>query len=116
MVFMNDAKLCYVASDARKATPTLSYTQYGIISASHSSVSTHCTEHSLGPSVGLSDRIVYCGKTADWIRMPFVMVSGVGPGIDVQNGGPHGSRIMGGFWGYSPPLAQWYQWPNSQEK
>ena len=28
--------------------------------------------------VGLSVRKVYCGKTAEWIRMPFGMVSGVG--------------------------------------
>jgi len=29
-------------------------------------------------SVGRSVRKVYCGKTAEWIRMPFGMVSGVG--------------------------------------
>jgi len=29
---------------------------------------------------------VYCGKTADWIRMPFGMVSGVGRGIGVLDG------------------------------
>ena len=29
-------------------------------------------------SVGLSVRKVYCGKTAEWIRMPFRVVSGVG--------------------------------------
>ena len=26
---------------------------------------------------------VYCGKTADWIRMPFSVVSGVGLGMGV---------------------------------
>jgi len=31
---------------------------------------------SVGRSVYLSVREVYCGKTADWIRMPFRMVSG----------------------------------------
>jgi len=46
--------------------------------------------------------------------MPFGVVSGVGQGI-VQNGGPCGSRRMGAFWGL-PPLAQWFQWPNFQEK
>ena len=52
-------------------------------------------EHSPGPSVGLSVglsvcvyvRKVYCGKTVDWIRMPFGMVSGVGRGMDVLDGG-----------------------------
>jgi len=32
-------------------------------------------------SVCLSIRKVYCGKTADWIWMPFGMVSGVGRGM-----------------------------------
>jgi len=27
---------------------------------------------------------VYCGKTADWIRMPFGVVSGVGRGMGVD--------------------------------
>ena len=53
------------------------------------------TEHSPGPSVGLSvfrsvglsDRKVYCGKTAEWIRMPFGMVNGVGRGMGVLDGG-----------------------------
>jgi len=39
-------------------------------------------EHSPGPSVhwsvGRSVRLVGCGKTADWIRIPFGMVSWVG--------------------------------------
>ena len=34
-------------------------------------------------SVGPSVRKVYCGKTAGWIRMPFVMVSVVGRGMSV---------------------------------
>jgi len=29
---------------------------------------------------------VYCGKTADWIRMPFGIVSGVGRGMGVLDG------------------------------
>ena len=33
---------------------------------------------SVGLSVGLSVRKVYCGKMVEWIRMPFGMVSGVG--------------------------------------
>jgi len=37
-------------------------------------------------SVGLSVWKVYCGKTADWIRMPFGMVSGVGQGMGVLDG------------------------------
>jgi len=30
---------------------------------------------------------VYCGKTADWIWMPFGVVSGVGQGMDVLDRG-----------------------------
>jgi len=55
-------------------------------------------EHSPGPSVGLSVglsvRKMYCGKTADWIRMPFGMVSGVGEGMGVLDAG--GYRRRGG--------------------
>jgi len=29
---------------------------------------------------------MYCGKTADWIRMPFGMVSGFGRGMGVLDG------------------------------
>jgi len=56
------------------------------------SVSTHVTDLSPNPSVGLcvcvcvSVWIVYCGKTADWIRKPFGTVSGVGPGMGVLDG------------------------------
>ena len=35
-----------------------------------------------------------CGKTADWIWMPFGAVSGVGRGMDVINGGGDGGRGM----------------------
>jgi len=35
---------------------------------------------SVGWSVCLYVRKVYCGKTADWIQMPFGMMSGVGKG------------------------------------
>jgi len=38
-------------------------------------------------SVCLSVQKVYCGNTADWIHMPFGMVSGVGQGIGVLDGG-----------------------------
>jgi len=37
-------------------------------------------------SVGLSVQTVYSGKTADWIQMPFGMVSGVGQEIGVSDG------------------------------
>ena len=37
-------------------------------------------------SVGLSNWKVYCGKTADWIRMPFGMVNGVGREVSVLDG------------------------------
>jgi len=47
-------------------------------------------------SVGLS--AVYCGKMADWIRMPFGVVSGVGLGMGVLDFGG-GRRRRGSFGG-----------------
>jgi len=41
---------------------------------------------SVSMSVGRSVRRVYCGKTADWIWMPFGLVSRVGRGMGVLNG------------------------------
>jgi len=38
---------------------------------------------------------VYCGKTADSIRMPFWMVSGVGRGMGVFDGGGDHRRGRG---------------------
>jgi len=38
-------------------------------------------------SVNRSVRKVYCSKTADWIWMPFGVVSGVGRGMGVLDGG-----------------------------
>jgi len=40
------------------------------------------------PSVGRSvclcvRKVYYCGKTADWIRMPFGMVCGIGQGMGI---------------------------------
>jgi len=50
-------------------------------------VSAHVMDLSPSPSVGLfvslSVRKVYCGKTTEWIGMPFGMVSGVGWGMGV---------------------------------
>ena len=40
----------------------------------------------------------YCGKTADWIRMPFAMVSGVGLGMGVLYFGGD-RRREGAVWG-----------------
>ena len=37
-------------------------------------------------SVSLYVRKVHCGKTADWIRMPFGVVSGVGRRMGVLDG------------------------------
>jgi len=37
-------------------------------------------------SVGRSVQKVYCGKTADWTRIPFGMVSRVGQGMGVLDG------------------------------
>ena len=41
---------------------------------------------SVGRSVGLCVRKVYCGKTAEWIRVPFEVVSGVGRGTRALDG------------------------------
>ena len=41
---------------------------------------------SVSPSVFLLVHKVYCGKTADWIRMSFGEVSGVNPGIHLLDG------------------------------
>ena len=57
------------------------------------------TEHSPGPSVCLSVRKVYCGKTADWIRMPFGVVSGAGRGMGVLDGDGYRRRERGSFGG-----------------
>jgi len=48
----------------------------------------------VGRSVCLSVWKVYCGKTADWIWMLFGMVSGVGQGMGVLNGGGDRQRRM----------------------
>jgi len=49
-------------------------------------------------SVCVCVRKVYCGKTADWIRMPFGVVNGVGQRMGVLDG----AVIVEGkeqFWG-----------------
>ena len=53
---------------------------------------------------------VYCGKTADWIRMPFGMVSGVGWGMGVLKDGPHAPRRRW-FCGVLAAIGfYWFQW------
>ena len=52
----------------------------------HSERSAHVTDLSPRPSVCVSVRKVYCGKTADWIWMPFGVVSGVRLGMGVFDG------------------------------
>jgi len=45
---------------------------------------------------------VYCGKTADWIRMPFGMVSGVGREmgvLDSDGDRRRGMAVLGVMWG-----------------
>jgi len=49
-------------------------------------------------SVYLSVRKVYCGKTADWIPVPFEVVNGVGRGTDVLHRGSdrrRGTAVLG---------------------
>ena len=53
-------------------------------------------------SVGLSDicwsvQRVYCGKTADWIQMLFGVVSGIGQGMGLLDGGSDRQRGRGSF-------------------
>jgi len=52
-------------------------------------------------SVSQSVKWVNCGKTADWIWMPFGVVSEVGWGMGVINGGPYpqGKGRFMFFWG-----------------
>jgi len=46
----------------------------------------------------VSVRKVYCSKTADWIRMPFGVMSGVGQGMDaLDEGGDVEGKVQ--FWG-----------------
>ena len=68
------------------------------------SVSAHGIDLSPIPSVGLcvSARKVYCGKTANWIQMPFGMVNGVGRGIRVLDG-VHVPQLGKGGLGVCPP-------------
>jgi len=61
-----------------------------LLSINIARVSSHELDWSYIPSVGLlvslSVQKVYCGKMADWIRMPFGVVSGVGRGMGVLDG------------------------------
>ena len=60
-------------------------------------------------SVGRSVCKMYCGKMADWIRMPFGMVSAVGRGMDVLNGVmivEEEGTVLGVSWG-RPIVSNW---------
>jgi len=48
-------------------------------------------------SLCMSAHNVYCGKTAEWIRMPFVVMSGVSRGMSVLDGYDNRRRGMGSF-------------------
>ena len=50
-------------------------------------------------SVYLTVRKLYCGKTAEWIWVPFGVLSTVGRGIDVLDGGGYRQRGRGSFGG-----------------
>jgi len=44
-----------------------------------------------------------CVEVREPIELLFGVVNGVGPGVDVRNGSPRGSRGIDGFWGCLPP-------------
>jgi len=75
------------------------------------SIDAHVTDLSPSPSVGLCVCLsvglsvwkVYCGKTAEWIRIPFGMVSGVGRGMGVLDGGGYRQKGSSSFWGEFEP-------------
>jgi len=54
---------------------------------------------SVGRSVCLSVRRVYCGKTTDWMWVPFGVVTGVGRGMGVLDWGGDRRRRRGSFEG-----------------
>jgi len=62
-----------------------------LVRRSQQSISAIGVDLSLIPSVSLCVCLsvckVYCGKTADWIQMPFGVVSGVGRGMPIRWGG-----------------------------
>ena len=68
----------------------------------------YVTEHSsVGRSVCLSVRKVYCGKAVELIRMPFGIMSGVGREMGVIDGGHDCRRegavfLVGGLIGSVP--------------
>ena len=53
---------------------------------------------------------VYCGKTADWIRMPFGGVSGVGLGMGVLDFGGDRQRERGSLGGGEFAASHYNQW------
>jgi len=56
-------------------------------------------EPSVCLSICRSLRKLYCGEMADWIRMLFGVVSGVGRGMGVLDGGSDRRRVIGSFGG-----------------
>jgi len=62
--------------------------------------------HSMGPL------LCSCAEVHEPIELLFDMVSGVGPGIDVQNEGPQSSCMKGKgrFLGLFASLVHWFQW------
>ena len=53
---------------------------------------------SVGQSVSLSVRKVYCGKTVEWIRMPFGMVWGQSSDRYIRWGGDQSPKGKRQFW------------------
>jgi len=65
-------------------------------------------------SVCVSVWKVYCGKTTEWIQIPFGVVSGVGRGMGVLDGG-RDRRREGALWGLVIKIIQAYQIQNKRE-
>ena len=66
---------------------------------------TCCLDH-----LCVSVRKVYCGKTVDWIRMPFGVVSGVGLDMGVLDFGGDRRRRRGAVFGGEFGASHCNQW------
>jgi len=79
---------CYSLSAIEYSTGCSNKIISASLCISTASISAHLTDLLPSPSVGCVCvcQKVYCGKTAEWIRMPFGMVSGVSRLMGVLDG------------------------------